>query len=160
VSGTYEANVRWQRQPNERFVDRRYSRAHEWLFDGGTKVHASSSPHVVKLPFSDPSGVDPEEAFLASVSSCHMLFFLDFAARKGFVVAKYDDRAIGIMAKTDGAREWMAKVILNPHVEFVGDERPTAAEVEALHHEAHTACYIANSVKSEIVIEGRVEGLR
>jgi organic hydroperoxide reductase OsmC/OhrA len=159
VSGTYEAHVRWQRKPNERFVDGHYSRAHEWLFDGGAKVHASSSPHVVKVPFSDSSGVDPEEAFLASISSCHMLFFLGFAAQKGLVVARYDDRATGIMSKTDGAREWMSKVTLNPYVEFVGDRRPTAAEVEALHHEAHAACYIANSVKSEIIIESRADGL-
>ncbi len=160
MSVTYEANVRWRSQPGERFVDGRYSRAHEWLFDGGARVKASSSPHVVKLPFSDPSGVDPEEAFLASISSCHMLFFLGLAAQKGFVVARYDDRAIGVMAKTDGVSEWMTKVTLNPHVEFVGDKRPVAAEVKALHHEAHAACYIANSVKSEITIEGQAKGLR
>jgi organic hydroperoxide reductase OsmC/OhrA len=157
---TYEANVRWRRQPDEPFVDGRYSRAHEWLFDGGAKVHASASPHVVKLPFSDPSGVDPEEAFLAAISSCHMLFFLDFAAQRGFVVASYDDRAIGVMSKTSDGKEWMTKVTLNPHVEFIGDKRPTPAEVDALHHESHAECYIANSVKAEVVVEGQAEGLR
>jgi len=158
VSGSYEVEVKWRRRPDERFVDGRYSRAHEWLFDGGARVHASSSPHVVKLPFSDPSGVDPEEALLAAISSCHMLFFLGYAAQRGFVVAAYDDRAIGVMSK-DGTREWMAKVTLNPNVEFAGDKRPTAAEVEALHHQSHADCYIANSVKSEIIVEGKAQGL-
>jgi organic hydroperoxide reductase OsmC/OhrA len=159
VGSIYEVEVRWRRQPNERFVDGHYSRAHEWLFDGGARVHASSSPHVVKVPFSDPSGIDPEEAFLAAISSCHMLFFLGYAAQRGFVVAAYDDRAIGVMSK-DGTREWMAKVTLHPNVEFAGDKRPTAAEVDVLHHQSHADCYIANSVKSEIVIEGRTQGLQ
>ncbi len=159
MSGIYEATVRWRLRPDERFVDGRYSRAHEWLFDGGARVLASSSPHVVKLPFSDPAGVDPEEAFLAAISSCHMLFFLGYAAQRGFVVATYDDRAISVMSK-DGTREWMAKVTLHPDVEFAGDKRPTSLEVETLHHQAHADCYIANSVKSEIVIEGKAQGLR
>jgi organic hydroperoxide reductase OsmC/OhrA len=157
---TYEANVRWQRKPGEPFVDHRYSRAHEWLFDGGARVPASSSPHVVKLPFSDPAGVDPEEAFIAALSSCHMLFFLDFAARGGFAVDRYDDRATGVMSKAADGREWMTKITLKPHVIFAGDKRPTEADVDALHHEAHVECYLANSVKTEIVVEGRAEGLR
>lgn len=156
---SYDANVRWRRQGHERFTDNRYSRAHEWVFDGGATVRASSSPHVVKVPLSDPAGVDPEEAFIASLASCHMLFFLFFAARRGFVVASYDDRAIGVMGKTDDGREWMSKVTLRPHIVFEGDKRPTAAELDALHHEAHAACYIANSVKTEVVIEGDAEGL-
>src|SRR5437879_11964441 len=96
----YQANIRWRRQAHERFTDNRYGRAHEWRFDGGATIRASSSPHVVKVPLSDPAGVDPEEAFVASLSSCHMLFFLSFAARKGFAVASYEDRATGVMAKT------------------------------------------------------------
>ncbi len=157
---TYEANVKWQRQSGERFVDRRYSRAHEWLFDGGARVHASASPHVVPLPFSDPSGVDPEEALVAAVASCHMLFFLDLAAQAGFTVAAYDDRAVGMMSKEPDGREWMSKIALRPHVMFAGEKRPTPAEVDALHHEAHAACYIANSIKSAVVIAGEAEGLR
>jgi organic hydroperoxide reductase OsmC/OhrA len=155
----YEANVRWRRQAHERFTDNRYSRVHEWVFDGGATVRASASPHVVRVPLSDPAGVDPEEALVASLSSCHMLFFLSFAARKGFVVASYEDRAIGVMGKTGDGREWMSKVTLRPHIVFEGDKRPTSADVEALHHEAHAACYIANSVKTEILIEGKAEGL-
>lgn len=156
---TYESNVKWRRQPHERFTDNRYSRAHEWSFDGGARVRASASPHVVRLPFSDPSGIDPEEALVAALSSCHMLFFLSFAARAGFVVATYDDRAVGIMGKTADGREWMTSVTLRPHVAFEGDKRPTAAEVEALHHASHEACYIANSVRTEVVVDGQAEGL-
>jgi organic hydroperoxide reductase OsmC/OhrA len=156
---SYEANVRWHRQAHERFTDNRYSRVHEWVFDGGTTVRASASPHVVRVPLSDPAGVDPEEALVASLSSCHMLFFLSFAARKGFVVASYEDHATGVMAKTGEGREWMSTVTSRPRIVFEGDKRPTSADVEALHHEAHAACYIANSVKTEILIEGEAEGL-
>jgi organic hydroperoxide reductase OsmC/OhrA len=156
---TYEANIRWRRGSDERFTDGRYSRAHEWLFDGGARVRASASPHVVRAPFSDPSGVDPEEALVAALASCHMLFFLAFAAKRGFDITTYEDRAVGVMSKTSDGREWMSKVTLRPRVAFVGDKRPTAEDIDALHHEAHTACYIANSVKTEIAIEGEAEGL-
>jgi organic hydroperoxide reductase OsmC/OhrA len=157
---TYEANIKWHRQPNERFTDNRYSRAHEWSFDGGARVHASSSPQVVRVPFSDPAGIDPEEALVAALSSCHMLFFLSFAARGGFVVAAYEDHATGIMGKLADGRAWMTRVTLRPHVVFEGDKRPTVAEFEALHHASHEACYIANSVRSEVLVEGRADGLR
>ncbi len=147
---TYEATIKWRRQPDERFTDNRYSRSHEWSFDGGATVRASASSHVVRLPFSDPSTVDPEEAFVAALASCHMLFFLSFAARDGFVVATYDDRASGVMSRMPDGREWMANVTLRLHVVFEGDKRPTACEVEALHHASHEACYIANSVRTEM----------
>jgi organic hydroperoxide reductase OsmC/OhrA len=156
---TYEATIRWSRQSGERFTDGRYSRAHEWLFDGGTRVAASASPHVVRLPFSDPAAVDPEEAFVAALASCHMLFFLSFAAASGFAVESYEDNATGELSKASDGREWMTKVTLRPRVQFGGDQRPAAAAVEELHHRAHAACYIANSVKSAIVIEARAEGL-
>jgi organic hydroperoxide reductase OsmC/OhrA len=157
---SYEATVRWRRRPDERFVDCHYSRAHEWQFDGGAHVHASASPHVVRAPFSDPSGVDPEEAFVAALASCHMLFFLAFAAKHGFAITAYEDNAVGVMLKTSDGREWMTKATLRPRVVFTGDKRPIAEEVDALHHQAHEACYIANSVKTEVVIEGQAEGLR
>jgi organic hydroperoxide reductase OsmC/OhrA len=157
---SYEATVRWRRRPDERFVDGHYSRAHEWQFDGGAHVHASASPHVVRAPFSDPSGVDPEEAFVAALASCHMLFFLAFAAKHGFAITEYEDNAVGVMLKTSDGREWMTKATLRPRVVFTGDKRPIAEEVDALHHQAHEACYIANSVKTEVVIEGQAEGLR
>ena len=156
---SYEATVRWRRGADERFTDNRYSRAHEWAFDGGARVRASSSPHVVRVPLSDPAGVDPEEAFVAALASCHMLFFLAFAARKGFTVNSYTDAAIGTLSKGAEGREWMSRVTLRPHVVFEGDKRPAAADVDALHHQAHEACYIANSVKSEVAVEARSDGL-
>jgi organic hydroperoxide reductase OsmC/OhrA len=156
---SYEATVRWRRGADEPFTDNRYSRAHEWEFDGGARVRASSSPHVVRVPLSDPAGVDPEEAFVAALASCHMLFFLAFAARKGFTVNSYTDAAIGTLSKGAEGREWMSRVTLRPHVVFEGDKRPAAADVDALHHQAHEACYIANSVKSEVAVEARSDGL-
>ncbi|THD43214.1 MAG: OsmC family peroxiredoxin [Bradyrhizobium sp.] len=155
----HTASVRWRRRPEERFLDGRYSRAHEWAFDGGARVPASSSPQVVRLPFSDPAGVDPEEALVASLSSCHMLFVLDFAKQAGFVVETYDDDAEGAIEKGPDGRQWMARVTLRPRIVFSGDKRPRRADLEALHHKAHEACYIANSVKSELRIEGSAEGL-
>jgi organic hydroperoxide reductase OsmC/OhrA len=155
----YTAAVGWRRKPDEPFLDGRYSRAHEWGFDGGARVPASSSPHVVRPPFSDPAGVDPEEALVASLSSCHMLFFLDFAKRSGFVVDAYEDNAEGVMENGPDGRVWMARVTLKPHIAFSGDQRPRRVDVDALHHKAHEACYIANSVKSEVRVEGREDGL-
>jgi organic hydroperoxide reductase OsmC/OhrA len=139
----------------------RYSRAHEWHFDGGAVVRASSSPAVVPLPFSDPEGVDPEEAFVASLSSCHMLWFLDLARRAGFVPLTYEDQAEGRMER-EGGRLWITQVTLRPRVTWgfengaVAPDRKTEA---ALHHAAHQECFIANSVKTEIVIdlEGETE---
>jgi organic hydroperoxide reductase OsmC/OhrA len=155
----YTAAVRWRRQPDQRFLDGRYSRAHEWAFDGGARVPASSSPHVVPPPFSDPSAVDPEEALVAALASCHMLFFLDFARRAGFLVDAYDDEAEGVMEAGPDGRVWMARVTLRPRIVFSGDKRPRRADVDALHRRAHDACYVANSVKSEVRFEGSEDGL-
>ena len=156
---SYEATVRWRRGADETFTDNRYSRAHEWAFDGGALVRASSSPQVVRVPLSDPRGIDPEEAFVAALSSCHMLFFLSFAARQGFTVASYTDQAVGVVTKGPDRREWISQVTLRPHVVFESDRRPAAADVDALHHAAHETCYIANSVRTEIAVEGRSDGL-
>ena len=155
----YTVRVSWRRKPEERFTDGRYSRGHVWAFDGGAVVPASSSPHVVRVPFSDPAGVDPEEALVASLSSCHMLFFLDFAKQGGFVVETYADEAEGLMEKGADGRIQMTRVTLKPRIVFAGEKRPSAADVATIHHKAHDACYIANSVKSEIAIEGEHEGL-
>ena len=148
----YSATVRWVRPQSDDFPKGRYSRAHSWSFDGGAVVPASSSPHVVPLPYSDLAGVDPEEAFVASLSSCHMLFFLDFARRAGLVVEGYEDVAEGVMAKRDDGRMAMTLVTLRPKVEWAG-EAPDADAVAALHHKAHEACFIANSVTCEVRIE-------
>jgi organic hydroperoxide reductase OsmC/OhrA len=150
--GEYTATVEWRRK-DETFTDNRYSRAHSWRFDGGATVPASSSPLVVKAPLSDPAGVDPEEAFVAAVSSCHMLWFLSFAARKGFVVDRYRDTAIGTLAKDPDGKQAITKVRLRPDIAFSGDKRPSAAELGELHHAAHENCFIANSVKTEITVE-------
>jgi organic hydroperoxide reductase OsmC/OhrA len=146
----YTATVRWERD-GAPFTDRRYSRAHTWSFDGGIEVKASSSPLVVRLPFSDPSAVDPEEAFIASVSSCHMLFFLDYAAQARYIVDSYADDATGTMGKTSDGREYMETIVLAPQITFSGPQ-PAPADIQALHERAHHDCYIANSIKTTIVI--------
>jgi organic hydroperoxide reductase OsmC/OhrA len=133
----------------EVFAKGAYSRAHQWAFDGGAVVAASSSPSVVPLPFSDPAGVDPEEAFVAALSSCHMLWFLDLARRAGFVLLSYEDAAVGEMAPVEG-RLCITRVTLNPKVSWA--IAPDAAREAALHHAAHEECFIANSVKTEVVI--------
>ena len=147
----FTSTVVWQRgaQP---FTDQRYSRAHEWIFDGGLSVPASSSPLSVPLPMSVAANVDPEEAFVAAASSCHMLFFLSIAAQRGFVVDDYRDQAVGILEKNVEGKTAMTKIILRPAIAFAG-KQPSAAELDAIHHSAHDKCYIANSVKTEIVVE-------
>src|SRR4249919_1057900 len=155
MSHKYEARVTWSRQNAEKFTDNRYSRAHEWSFDGGITVRASSSPSVVPLPLSAADAVDPEEALVASVSSCHMLYFLFFAAKKGFVIDRYDDEAFGVLEKNEAGKMFMSRITLRPRVTFGGGKTPSADELNALHHSAHEECFIATSLKSEMVIEAR-----
>ncbi|MET1255271.1 OsmC family protein [Aliikangiella maris] len=149
----YFAKVAWARSPDENYIDNQYSRGHQWFFDGGAVIQASSSPHVVPLPFSIPQNIDPEEAFIASLSSCHMLFFLSIAAKKKFVVDKYEDNAVGIMEKNKEGKIVMTKVILKPYVKFSGENQPTLALLEKIHHQAHEQCFIANSVKTKVITE-------
>src|SRR5262245_54561777 len=118
----YKAIVTWDRPAGARFTDNRYSRAHRWTFDGGAQVPASSSPHVVPVPLSDPAGVDPEEAFVASLSSCHMLWFLSLAAKRGFVIESYRDEAVGILEKNAEGRPAITRVTLRPAIQFSGDK--------------------------------------
>lgn len=151
---TYEARIRWTRGPNEIFSDGRYSRAHTWAFDGGVVVPASSAVSAVPLPFSKPENVDPEEAFVAAISSCHMLTFLYLAAKARLIVDTYDDNAVGEMARNDQGRLAVTRVRLAPVIAFSGPVAPADADVARLHHDAHAECYIANSVRSEIVIAG------
>ena len=150
---TYTATIRWARTGDGDFLKGQYSRAHSWAFDGGLTVPASPSPHIVPAPWNDPAGVDPEEAFVASLSSCHMLFFVDLARRAGFVVDSYVDEAEGVLDKRADGRMWMSRVALRPQVEFSGDKMPGDSDLADLHHKAHEACFIANSVTSEITIE-------
>ena len=150
------AKVRWERGGGT-FTDRRYSRAHRWYFDGGVEVPASSSPGVVRAPLSDPAAVDPEEALVAALSSCHMLSFLDLASRDGFTVDRYTDEAVGRMGRNPDGRVAVTVVTLRPRVEFAGDKRPTQRDIGDLHHRAHDVCFIASSVRTEVRIEPAVE---
>ena len=148
----YSATVRWTRDPGTDFAKGQYSRAHEWAFDGGAVVPASPSPHVVPAPWSDQAGVDPEEAFVASLSSCHMLFFIDFARRDGLVVDGYVDEAEGLLEKRSDGKMAMTRVTLRPQVMW-GGEAPDDAATADLHHRAHEACFIANSVNTEVTVQ-------
>ena len=134
------------------FLKLRYTREHRWTFDGGAVVEGSSSPSVVPAPWSNPRAVDPEEAFVAAISSCHMLTFLFVAARAGFAIESYRDEAIGVMSKTAEGVAWVSKVTLSPVIRYAGNRVPDAGELAKLHHDAHAGCFIANSVKTEIVI--------
>jgi organic hydroperoxide reductase OsmC/OhrA len=151
----YEAQIVWQRQSNEPFVDSRYSRAHSWKFDGGVVVPASSAVHSVPLPYSKPENVDPEEALVAAISSCHMLTFLYVAAKARFVVDAYQDHALGTMSKDSQGRQAITSVVLAPEVMFSGTREPNDQIVAQLHHDAHEQCYVANSVRSEISVAGK-----
>jgi len=148
--GRHVAEVSWR--SDGAFASGRYSRRHEWRFDGGAIVTASASPDVVPVPMSDAAGVDPEEALVASVASCHMLWFLSLAQEAGVEVASYFDSAEGVMGRIAPGRLALTRIVLRPKVSFAGTP-PSAEEVERLHHEAHERCFIANSLKTEIVIE-------
>lgn len=149
---TYKAVVTWNRG-DQKFTDNRYSRGHAWRFDGGAEVPASSSPYVVPVPISVAANVDPEEAFVAAVSSCHMLFFLNIAAKGGFVIDRYEDSASGVMEKNAEGRIAMTRITLRPHIAFGGERHPTADEIARMHHESHEQCFIANSIKTDVIVE-------
>ena len=148
--GEHRVTVEWETDGG--FASGRYSRAHRWRFDGGAVVAGSSSPQVVPEPMSDATAVDPEEALVASVSSCHMLWFLDLARRAGLDVASYRDAAVGTMGREERGRMAMARIVLRPQIAFAG-RVPDAAELERLHHAAHESCFIANSLRTEVVVE-------
>ena len=150
----YTAQVTWERG-DQPFTDNRYSRAHRWRFDGGAEVAGSSSPLSVRPPMSDPAAVDPEEAFVASLSSCHMLWFLGLAAKAGWRVDRYADDAEGVMEMNAEGKMAVTRVTLRPRIELSGERLPSPAEIEALHHAAHEQCYIANSVRTEVRVEPR-----
>jgi organic hydroperoxide reductase OsmC/OhrA len=149
--GTHLATIEWRCDGS--FRDGRYSRAHRWRFDGGAVVAASASPANVPEPWSDPAGVDPEEALVAAVSSCHMLWFLHLARDAGLDVAGYSDEAHGTLGKGADGRIAITRVVLRPRIDFVGSG-PDPEAVAALHREAHARCFIANSLKGEVVVEG------
>jgi organic hydroperoxide reductase OsmC/OhrA len=149
---SHKATIRWE-NTSDQFLKGKYSREHTWTFDGGAVVPASPSPSVVPTPYSNPANVDPEEAFVASLASCHMLTFLYLAGRKGFQVDSYDDEAVGVLDKNERNVPWVSTVTLNPKIVYGGDKRPTSEEEESLHHDAHEQCFIANSVKTHIIVK-------
>jgi organic hydroperoxide reductase OsmC/OhrA len=148
----YQATIDWH-SDGSAFTDNRYSRGHRWLFDGEIEVPASSSPQIVPLPMSRADAVDPEEAFVASLASCHMLWFLSIAAERGYRVNAYRDTAVGVMNRNEEGKLAITKVTLHPHVEFTGDTRPEPAALQALHAAAHDSCFLAASVKSQVCCE-------
>ena len=149
----YVAQIKWIRGSNEKYVDNQYSRGHEWSFDGGLTLLASASPDIVPPPYSVEAGLDPEEAFIASLSSCHMLFFLSIAAKRRFIVDEYLDNPIGILEKDSDGKTSITTVKLRPKIKFSGDKMPTAADIEKIHHQSHEQCFIANSVKTKVITE-------
>lgn len=153
----HKASIHWSFDGGD-FRKGRYSRAHVWRFDGGLEMPASPSPHVVPAPWSEASAVDPEEAFVAAIASCHMMTFLFLASRAGFLVERYDDHAVGTMVKNAQGRWWVNEVVLKPRIVYGGDKLPGAADIEQLHHAAHEECFIANSVKTEIRVAAADEG--
>jgi organic hydroperoxide reductase OsmC/OhrA len=151
----HHATITWSTGvPTVDFLKGKYSREHAWAFDGGVTVACSASPSVVPLPWSSAAAVDPEEAFVASISSCHMLTFLYLAAKKGFALTSYRDAAVGVMTKSANGVPWISKVTLRPELAWSGDKQPTATELADLHHHAHEQCFISNSIKTEVVVEG------
>lgn len=152
----YTATIFWSRE-GQKFTDNRYKRAHKWHFDGGETIRASSSPQVVPTPLSDASAVDPEEAFVAALSSCHMLWFLSIAAKRGFIVEEYEDQATGKMEKDHNGNLAITEVTLHPNVTYHPDSAPTEKEASDMHHQAHKKCFIANSVKTGVKVESKME---
>ena len=148
----YTASIFWKKKETETFTDNKYSRGHTWVFDGGVELPASASPQVVPLPMSIESAVDPEEAFVAAISSCHMLFFLSIAASSNYMIETYDDQAEGIMSKNEQGQMVMGDIILKPKIVFSGTNIPTTEQIAELHNSAHHKCYLANSIKSTIKI--------
>jgi len=150
----HKATIHWQRTSPD-FLKGKYSREHTWTFDGGATVSASPSPSVVPAPYSNPALVDPEEAFVAAISSCHMLTFLYLASRQGFQIDRYDDTAVGLVTKNEKGVPWVSSVTLNPKIVYSGGKLPAPADEELLHHLAHEQCFIANSIKTEVVVHSR-----
>ncbi len=149
----HRATIDWKRSDSgPEFLTGQYSRLHTWTFDGGATLQASPSPSVVPAPYSNPAHVDPEEAFVASISSCHMLTFLYCASREGFQVDSYRDEAVGTMTRNDQGTPWVSEVLLHPAIVYGGARTPTPAEEAHLHHAAHEQCFIANSVRTRITV--------
>lgn len=149
----HKATITWKCNSPD-FLLGKYSREHIWTFDGGFSVPASASPSVVPVPYSNPAHVDPEEAFVAAVSSCHMLTFLDLAYQRGFRVDNYRDEAVGVMTKNQKGVPWVSSITLHPQIAYSGEKLPAPEDEERLHHLAHEQCFIANSIKTAVTVGG------
>lgn len=147
----HRAIIKWKRTGSD-FLRGKYSREHTWTFDGGVTVPASSSPAAVPAPYSNPAHVDPEEAFVAAIASCHMLTYLFLAQRQGFQVDSWDDEAVGVMTKNERGVPWVSSVTLSPKISYSGAKLPSPAEEERLHRAAHDQCFIANSIRTEVTV--------
>jgi organic hydroperoxide reductase OsmC/OhrA len=149
---THTAIIKWNRSSPD-FLKGKYSREHTWTFDGGLTIPASPSPSVVPAPYSNAANIDPEEAFVAAISSCHMLTYLFLACQKGFQVDSYHDEAVGHMTKNDRGVAWVSSVDLHPQIAYSGDKLPMPADEEHLHHAAHEQCFIANSIRTAVTVK-------
>lgn len=149
----HTATIRWKNNQGPGFLARRYSREHTLHFDGGAVIPGSPSPHIVPAPWSNPASVDPEEAFIAAVAACHMLWFLHVACDAGFLIETYDDNAEGLMTKNDHGSLWISQIILRPQITWGGEKQPSPDDITHLHHLAHDQCFIANSIKTDVRVE-------
>jgi organic hydroperoxide reductase OsmC/OhrA len=154
MAHVYKATIHWRREDGAAFTDNKYSRVHEWRFDEGVVVTGSPAPTSVAPPMSRPDAVDPEEALVAACSSCHMLFFLAFAGRRGFTIDSYTDAAVGVMTKNEAGKLYVSAITLDPKIVWSGDKKPTDADIAALHERAHAECYIANSIRATVTVAG------
>ena len=148
----HRAAIKWMYSTGD-FLKGTYSREHTWSFDGGAVVPASPSPAAVRPPFSNPANVDPEEAFVASIASCHMLTYLYIASRKGFELTSYEDEAVGQLTKNERGIPWVSSVVLRPKIVYGGSKTPSDSEETEMHHAAHEQCFIANSIKTDVRVE-------
>jgi organic hydroperoxide reductase OsmC/OhrA len=146
------AKILWHRSPEEKFLDGNYRRVHNWILDGGMRIEASSSPEIIPMPMSDPSLIDPEEAFIASIASCHMLFFLSIAAKKKFIIENYEDNPEAIMGNNNEGKMAILSLILQPKVTFAGTNIPAEDNIKLIHELAHSNCFLANSIRTKISI--------
>jgi organic hydroperoxide reductase OsmC/OhrA len=149
----YSATIIWQRGKDEKYIDNKYSRGHEWSFDGGISIPASASPKVVPLPYSIEENIDPAEAFIASIASCHMLYFLSIAAKMNFIVDEYIDNPVGVLENDNEGFMAITKVILNPKVKFYNNMILLPKEIDEIHNKAHQKCFLVNSIKTHVIIK-------